>query len=252
MDGGDQEGRSEGGGQGGGPGPGEVVHLCPSAAWSTAGVEARRSLRRCRRRRGPRSSGASATRTTRWPRWSSCSAAEPSRSWPTCARTRGRGSTRSSTDGRSSQRLMADGIGYVWLGDDLGGRPAEPELHDRDGKVDYAAVAATERFHVGIDRLLDLAAASAGGDAVQRGRSDGLPSPRARDPRAARAGSRGDPPAGRRHRDLGGRTWRRRSRRLGRRRSSDRRVSARARIVTVTPPHHDGRHVPHVRRKRPR
>jgi uncharacterized protein (DUF488 family) len=54
--------------------------------------------------------------------------------------------------------LMANGVGYLWLGDDLGGRPAEPELHDRDGKVDYAAVATTERFHVGIDRLLDLAA----------------------------------------------------------------------------------------------
>jgi uncharacterized protein (DUF488 family) len=62
-------------------------------------------------------------------------------------------------DRRSLERaLAAAGFRYVWLGDALGGRPTEPELRDRDGQVDYASVAATDRFHAGIDRLLELAA----------------------------------------------------------------------------------------------
>ena len=78
------------------------------------------------------------------------------------------------------QGLAADGIGYQWFGDELGGRPVEPELRDEAGNVDYAAVAATERFHRGIDRLLADIGPGAGGDAVQRRRSHGLPPARAR------------------------------------------------------------------------
>ena len=58
---------------------------------------------------------------------------------------------------RSFERaLAADGIGYAWMGDVLGGRPSEPELRDAEGSVDYVAVSRTDRFRFGIDRLLDL------------------------------------------------------------------------------------------------
>jgi uncharacterized protein (DUF488 family) len=52
-----------------------------------------------------------------------------------------------------AERLAAEGIAYLWLGDALGGRPREPQLY-RDGVADYEAMAATPRFRAGLDRLL--------------------------------------------------------------------------------------------------
>ena len=50
--------------------------------------------------------------------------------------------------------LLAAGIDYVFLGQELGGRPPEPELHDARGRVLYAEVAKSERFAAGLERLL--------------------------------------------------------------------------------------------------
>jgi uncharacterized protein (DUF488 family) len=50
--------------------------------------------------------------------------------------------------------LLAGGIGYDFLGAELGGRPPEPEFYDRDGHVSYPALAATARFSSGLARLL--------------------------------------------------------------------------------------------------
>lgn len=45
-------------------------------------------------------------------------------------------------------------IGYVFLGEELGGRPPEPELYDARGRVLYREVAKSGRFAAGLDRLL--------------------------------------------------------------------------------------------------
>lgn len=47
------------------------------------------------------------------------------------------------------------GIGYVWLGASLGGRPEADDLYDADGHVRYDLVARTDGFRSGLDRLLD-------------------------------------------------------------------------------------------------
>ena len=50
------------------------------------------------------------------------------------------------------------GIGYCFLGDRLGGRPADPELYGPgQERPDYARVAQTSAYRAGIDQLLDLA-----------------------------------------------------------------------------------------------
>jgi uncharacterized protein (DUF488 family) len=59
---------------------------------------------------------------------------------------------------RLEQALSEAGIKYVFLGAELGGRPPEPEFYDADGHVRYGAMAATERFNSGIERLLAGAA----------------------------------------------------------------------------------------------
>jgi hypothetical protein len=51
-------------------------------------------------------------------------------------------------------RLGAEGIAYVPMGDALGGRPRDPGLL-RDGVADYQAMAATPEFRAGIDRVID-------------------------------------------------------------------------------------------------
>jgi uncharacterized protein (DUF488 family) len=51
-----------------------------------------------------------------------------------------------------AERLAAEGIAYLWLGDSLGGRPRERALY-HDGVADYEAMAATTQFDAGLDRL---------------------------------------------------------------------------------------------------
>lgn len=54
------------------------------------------------------------------------------------------------------QAALSDSeIQYVFLGDELGGRPPEPDLYDPDGHVLYGEVAKTGRFLTGISRLLE-------------------------------------------------------------------------------------------------
>jgi uncharacterized protein (DUF488 family) len=51
---------------------------------------------------------------------------------------------------------LADaGLRYVFLGAELGGRPPEAEFYDNADHVLYGAVARTERFNSGLERLLD-------------------------------------------------------------------------------------------------
>lgn len=52
-----------------------------------------------------------------------------------------------------AQSLKEAGIAYVFLGQELGGRPEEDELYDDDGHVLYGEVAKTDRFQEGIERL---------------------------------------------------------------------------------------------------
>lgn len=53
--------------------------------------------------------------------------------------------------------LAQAGIGYVWLGDRLGGKPKDPALL-RAGKPDYAKISASAPFRDGIEELIALAA----------------------------------------------------------------------------------------------
>jgi uncharacterized protein (DUF488 family) len=45
-------------------------------------------------------------------------------------------------------------IAYVFLGDQLGGRPRPRSLYDEEGRVDYERVRATDFFRKGLERLL--------------------------------------------------------------------------------------------------
>lgn len=56
------------------------------------------------------------------------------------------------TGTRLAARLEAEGIAYVALGAALGGRPRDPRLF-RDGVADYAAMARTDAFRAGLDRV---------------------------------------------------------------------------------------------------
>jgi uncharacterized protein (DUF488 family) len=53
-----------------------------------------------------------------------------------------------------STALAEAGLGYLFLGAELGGRPPEPEFYDSAGHVRYGALASTERFDAGLRRLL--------------------------------------------------------------------------------------------------
>jgi hypothetical protein len=46
------------------------------------------------------------------------------------------------------------GIAYAYLGDQLGGRPEDPDLYGPDGRVDYEKVQKTFAFRHGLERLL--------------------------------------------------------------------------------------------------
>jgi uncharacterized protein (DUF488 family) len=55
---------------------------------------------------------------------------------------------------RFGATLTEVGLGYLFLGAELGGRPPEPEFYDGAGHVRYSALAQTERFNAGLRRLL--------------------------------------------------------------------------------------------------
>ena len=50
--------------------------------------------------------------------------------------------------------LRAAGLGYVFLGRELGGRPAAPDFYDADGHALYWRMAEAEPFAQGLERLL--------------------------------------------------------------------------------------------------
>ncbi len=52
--------------------------------------------------------------------------------------------------------LPGFGLAYVFLGNLLGGRPEQPSVYDRDGRVDYERVRATAGFRRGIDQLFRM------------------------------------------------------------------------------------------------
>lgn len=56
-----------------------------------------------------------------------------------------------------SRSLEAAGIEYVFLGQELGGRPDGGEFYGADGKVDYARRAQAADFQAGIEQLIGLA-----------------------------------------------------------------------------------------------
>lgn len=51
-----------------------------------------------------------------------------------------------------NRMLQAAGIGYVFLGEELGARSSDPRMYV-DGKVQYRRLADTPEFNVGINRL---------------------------------------------------------------------------------------------------
>jgi len=50
--------------------------------------------------------------------------------------------------------LREAGIRYLFLGEELGGRPADPKLYDSSGLVDYRARRACRDFQSGIERVM--------------------------------------------------------------------------------------------------
>ncbi len=54
-----------------------------------------------------------------------------------------------------SEQLEMYNIRYVFMGDELGGRPKEPSLSDQNGKVDYNKVEKTSLYQSGIKRLIN-------------------------------------------------------------------------------------------------
>lgn len=57
-----------------------------------------------------------------------------------------------------AQALQQHNIEYVFMGQELGGRPAATEFYFASGKVDYEQLAAATFYQAGIDRLLELGA----------------------------------------------------------------------------------------------
>jgi uncharacterized protein (DUF488 family) len=57
---------------------------------------------------------------------------------------------------KALERALADAsIGYLFLGDALGGRPQARECYDAEGKVDYDRIAEQAFYQRGIEQLLD-------------------------------------------------------------------------------------------------
>ncbi len=53
-----------------------------------------------------------------------------------------------------SNELRTDGIAYVFLGKELGGRPSKPEFYC-DGVADYERMSRTAEFGKGLDRVIE-------------------------------------------------------------------------------------------------
>ena len=59
---------------------------------------------------------------------------------------------------RTLQATLADaGVGYVFMGGELGGRPADPSCYDGEGRVQYDRLAETEAFNAGIRQVIQRA-----------------------------------------------------------------------------------------------
>jgi uncharacterized protein (DUF488 family) len=56
---------------------------------------------------------------------------------------------------RLAPRLAQESIAYVPLGEALGGRPRDPRLYRDDGVADYDAMARTDEFRAGLDRVAE-------------------------------------------------------------------------------------------------
>jgi uncharacterized protein (DUF488 family) len=52
------------------------------------------------------------------------------------------------------ESLREAGIEYLFLGEELGGRPDDPKAYREDGQVDYRARRASRAFQQGIERIL--------------------------------------------------------------------------------------------------
>ena len=53
--------------------------------------------------------------------------------------------------------LKSVGIGYEFMGDRLGGRPADPTMYDSMGKPNYRKVRSLDEFQDAIDQLAEMA-----------------------------------------------------------------------------------------------
>ena len=53
--------------------------------------------------------------------------------------------------------LAEAGVGYVFMGVELGGRPADPSCYDGEGRVQYDRLAETEAFKAGIRQVIQRA-----------------------------------------------------------------------------------------------
>ncbi len=51
--------------------------------------------------------------------------------------------------------LASFGISYVFMGDELGGRPEDPSCYNAEGKIDYNVVKEKDFFKAGIERLIE-------------------------------------------------------------------------------------------------
>jgi uncharacterized protein (DUF488 family) len=56
--------------------------------------------------------------------------------------------------GYLEEALRQNGLAYVYLGDQLGGRPDDRDLYDPEGWADYERIRRTAAFRRGLDRLL--------------------------------------------------------------------------------------------------
>ena len=56
--------------------------------------------------------------------------------------------------------LEGQGIRYVFMGKELGGKPDDPSLYDDKGKPDYRLMSQSPSFRRGIETLVDLAKGS--------------------------------------------------------------------------------------------